>query len=133
MTSDNNSPENRNKAPDERSEIKSVESVPSLESKPATEADLRQVQKDMSGFERSTIRWTRANFAVVLFTGLFIGLTWYEMHAGGEDTHTLAEAARKQAEKSRIDDRAWIEIEPLKPAFLAAADDKFPTVFTCNI
>lgn len=76
----------------------------SIPSKPATEADLAQIKteikKEMSGFERATLRWTRASFIVVFATGLFIGLQWYEMRAGGEDTHTLAEAAKKQAEKS---------------------------------
>jgi hypothetical protein len=70
-------------------------------SKPATEADLEQVKKQMSGFERSTLKWTRASFIVILATGIFIALQWREMHTGGEDTHALAEAAKTQAEKMK--------------------------------
>jgi hypothetical protein len=69
-------------------------------SKPATEADFDKVEKRMSGFERSTLRWTRASFIVVLATAMFIALQWNEMRTGGEDTHTLAVAAKKQAEKA---------------------------------
>jgi hypothetical protein len=47
----------------------------------------------MSGFERSTLRWTRTSFFIVLATGFFIGLQWLEMRSGGVDTHKLAEAA----------------------------------------
>lgn len=68
-----------------------------IPSKPATEADLEQVKKQMSGFERSTIRWTRASFVVILATGVFIGLQWHEMHTGGKDTSALAQAAQDQA------------------------------------
>jgi hypothetical protein len=67
-------------------------------SKPATEADLEQVKNQMSGFERSTLGWTRASFIVILATGIFIALQWREMHAGGQDTHDLAVAAGKQAD-----------------------------------
>ncbi|HEY3936896.1 MAG TPA: hypothetical protein VGL97_05675 [Bryobacteraceae bacterium] len=69
-------------------------------SKPATEADLANVEEKMNGFERSTLRWTRASFFIVLATAVFIGLQWLEMRSGGADTHTLAEAAKKQAEKA---------------------------------
>jgi hypothetical protein len=100
MTEQHYTHENEGEAPDEPPEVKGVEVSPSLESKPATEADLKKVQNEMSGFERSTIRWTRASFVIVLATALFIGLQWLEMRSGGGDTHTLAESAKKQADKS---------------------------------
>jgi hypothetical protein len=40
---------------------------------------------------------------------------------------------RQSAESFRIDERAWIEIEPIKPLLLTPGNDKFPTLFTCNI
>ena len=55
----------------------------------------------MSGFERSTLRWTRASFFIVLATAAFIALQWNEMRTGGADTHDLAAAAKTQAEKMR--------------------------------
>lgn len=70
----------------------------SASSQPATEADLEQVKKQMSGFERSTLRWTRASFFIILATGVFIALQWHEMRVGGIDTHTLAEAAKQSAD-----------------------------------
>jgi hypothetical protein len=70
-------------------------------SKPATEADLEQVKNQMSGFERSTLGWTRASFIVILATGIFIALQWHEMHSGGQDTHDLAIAAKTQADKMK--------------------------------
>ncbi len=33
----------------------------------------------------------------------------------------------------RIDERAWIEIEPIKPTLLVPQNAKFPATFTCNI
>jgi hypothetical protein len=100
MADQHNTHEDEGAAPDEPPVLKGVEVLPSLESKPATEADLKKVQNEMSGFERSTIRWTRASFVIVLATALFIGLQWLEMRSGGGDTHTLAESAKKQADKS---------------------------------
>lgn len=70
-------------------------------SKPATEADLDKVEKRMSGFEQSTLRWTRASFMVVLATALFICLQWLEMRSGGKDTHDLTTAASEQAKKMK--------------------------------
>jgi hypothetical protein len=79
------------------SEAKIPDPVPS---KPATEADLDKVEKRLSGFERSTLRWTRASFGVVLATAVFICLQWLEMRSGGKDTHDLAVAAKSQAENT---------------------------------
>jgi hypothetical protein len=46
----------------------------------------------------------------------------------------VANAALRQSTDSfRIDERSWIEIEPIKPTLLAQADPKFSATFTCNI
>lgn len=64
---------------------------------PTAETKLEEVERKMNAFERSTLRWTRANFLVVGATGLFICLQWCEMRSGGADTHDLAEATKKEA------------------------------------
>src|SRR5207245_10890094 len=74
-----------------------------------------------------------------------------EMKTTGVDTHNLAEAAAKQAaavetnnarataaldasiEASRRDQRAWVEIEPIKAIFVSPAADKFGAVFKYQI
>jgi hypothetical protein len=80
------------------SPVSKAEPAYPIAAKAATEADLEQVKEQMSGFERSTLRWTMASFIVILATALFIALQWHEMHAGGQDTHDLAVAAGKQAD-----------------------------------
>lgn len=70
---------------------------------PKAQANLPKVEQGpaeekMSGFERSTLRWTRASFVVIALTGLFISLQWLEMRSGGIDTHALAESAKEQAQ-----------------------------------
>jgi|HubBroStandDraft_4_1064222.scaffolds.fasta_scaffold191614_1 hypothetical protein len=101
MTDEQDSGNDEHEAPPEAPEVKSIEPIPAPQSKPATEADLQEVEKQMNGFERSTLRWTRASFFIVLATAFFIGLQWLEMHSGGQDTHDLAVAAGKQAEKMK--------------------------------
>lgn len=53
----------------------------------------------MNAFERSTSRWTKATFAILAATCLFIGFQWNEMRSGSSDTHDLAVAAKAQAGK----------------------------------
>jgi hypothetical protein len=101
MTGEQDTPNNKGAAPDEGHESQRVELPPTPESKPATEADLKKVQKEMTGFERATLAWTRASFFIVLATAVFIGLQWHEMNVGGKDTHALAEAAKTQAERMK--------------------------------
>ncbi len=81
------------------SAVREAEPKDTIPSKPATEADLNKVEKRMSVFERSTLRWTRASFVIVLATAVFICLQWLEMRSGGKDTHDLATAADTQAKK----------------------------------
>jgi hypothetical protein len=42
-------------------------------------------------------------------------------------------ATKLAAESFRIDERAWVELETIKPALLSNASEKFPSVFTCDI
>lgn len=53
------------------------------------------------------------------------------------DIHAQAVAATAALQEStkafRIDERAWIEIEPIKPELRAPQDEKFPAISICNI
>jgi hypothetical protein len=100
MASEQDTPDNIATATSKSPTVQRVEHLPPSEPKPATEAELQKVEKEMTGFERATLKWTRASFYIVLATCFFIGLQWHEMNVGGTDTHTLAEAAKKQADKS---------------------------------
>jgi hypothetical protein len=99
MTDESDGTKDRSDAAIGASAVGKAEPKNPIPSKPATEADLDEVEKRMSGFERSTLRWTRASFVIVLATGVFICLQWLEMRSGGKDTHDLAVAAGKQADK----------------------------------
>jgi cell division protein FtsL len=79
-----------------------TESSHSQTAKPATAQQLEDVEKQMSGFERSTLVWARVAAVMSFIAAVFICAQWYEMHTGGQDTHTLAEAAKKQADKSEV-------------------------------
>jgi len=99
MTDENNGTKDENEAAISAAAVSKAEPKDPIPSKPATEADLGEVEKRLSGFERSTIRWTRASFVVVLATAVFICLQWLEMRSGGTDTHELAVQAKNQADR----------------------------------
>jgi hypothetical protein len=71
---------------------------------PATADQLQEVEREMTGFERATLRWARVAVLMSGLAALFVCLQWYEMRKGGVDTHDLAVAAGKQA--SRMQDFA---------------------------
>jgi hypothetical protein len=75
------------------------------EPQPASEQELTKaetdIEKRMSAFERSSLRWNKAMFFVTVATALFIGFQWHEMHTSGFDTHELAVAAGKQADAAK--------------------------------
>lgn len=64
---------------------------------PATAQQLTEVGKQMSGFEKATLRWARAAVIMSGLAAAFVCLQWWEMHTGGKDTHDLAVAAGNQA------------------------------------
>jgi hypothetical protein len=84
------------------------------------------IEKRMSVFERSTLRWTKAAVLVTAATGLFIGLQWLvirgqlsEMKAAGAQTDQLIGLYRTQTETSakaleqakenlRVDQRPYV-------------------------
>lgn len=68
---------------------------------PATEKQLEKVEREMDAFERATLLWTRATFVILAVTCLFIAFQWSEMHSSSADTHALAVAAAKQADRMK--------------------------------
>lgn len=78
-------------------------------SQPATAQQLEQVEKQMSSFEKTTLRWAKLAVCMSGVAALFVCLQWYEMHEGGADTHTLAQAAKESA------DAAHLSAEALRP------------------
>lgn len=73
---------------------KSINSVPN---EPATAEQFREVKKEMTGFERATLRWAKTAALLSALAAIFICAQWWEMHQGGIDTHTLAEQAKISA------------------------------------
>ena len=68
---------------------------------PATAQQLEKVEQQMSGFEKATLRWAKIAVIMSALAALFVCAQWYEMHAGGQDTHDLAAAAKDQAGKMK--------------------------------
>jgi hypothetical protein len=64
---------------------------------PATAEQLENVEKQMTGFEKATLRWAKAAVIMSGLAAIFVCLQWWEMHTGSADTHNLAVAAKNQA------------------------------------
>jgi len=54
--------------------------------------------------------------AVIAFVSAIVsGFQWWEIHSGSTDTHSLAIAAKTQAEIAQLDQRAWLGIQSITP------------------
>ncbi len=69
---------------------------------PATAEQLTEVEEQMSGFEKSTLRWAKTAVIMSALAAIFVCAQWWEMHESGKDTRTLAEAAKKSSELAFI-------------------------------
>ncbi len=87
--------ESTNRAPD----VQVPKPASTQPAQPDTSAEFNEIEREMNSFERSTLKWTRATFAVLSVTCLFIAFQWHEMKSGSADTHALAVAAGTQAGK----------------------------------
>ena len=74
----------------------------------AAAPQLPEVEKQMSGFEKATLRWAKVAVILSALAALFVCAQWYEMHTGGADTHDLAIAAKDQAAAAKA------QVEELK-------------------
>jgi len=95
------SPDNRGETNSGLSPTQVTEPVDSPATEPATAQQLQEVEKQMSGFEKATLKWAKLAVGMSLVAAVFVCLQWYEMHTGGQDTHDLAVAAGKQADKMK--------------------------------
>lgn len=62
--------------------------------------DHRNVEQ-MNGFEKATLRWTKAAVFMAALAAFFVCLQWWEMKKGGADTHDLAVSAGNQADRTK--------------------------------
>lgn len=80
--------------------VAKTEPINAIPTEPATADQLSKVEKEMTGFERATLRWAKLAVFMSAVAAFFVCAQWYEMHQGGIDTHDLAVAAKKQADKA---------------------------------
>jgi hypothetical protein len=98
MNDENPPPDQSDKPVNSGPEIQGSEPANSPKTtQPNPTNEFQDVKKELSGYERSTLRWTIAIVAVNVLTCLFIGLQWYEIKSGSVDTQALAAAAAQQA------------------------------------
>jgi hypothetical protein len=67
----------------------------------AAQKELEKIEKDMSSFEKSSLRWSRVAVILAGLAALFVCAQWIEMHSSSGDTHDLAIAAGKQADAAK--------------------------------
>ena len=89
--------ENSREADSRLSPTQITEPVNAPTSEPATAQQLQAVEKQMSSFEKATLKWAKLAVGMSFLAAMFVCLQWYEMHQGGVDTHELAVAAKDQA------------------------------------
>jgi cell division protein FtsL len=99
MDNQPSSEQNREESPTGTSPVQKSQPVNSIPAEPATAERLSEVEKQMTGFEKATLRWAKIAVLLSSLAALFVCAQWYEMHTGAGDTHALAEQAKKQAEQ----------------------------------
>jgi hypothetical protein len=98
---------NNQHSPDQDSEVSSTgtpvieksKPIDPIPPEPATAEQLTEVEKQMTGFEKATLRWAKIAVLLSGLAAVFVCAQWYEMHEGGKDTRALANAANTQANK----------------------------------
>lgn len=101
MTPSDHNAEKPDSGPPLVSTIQPVTAYPASET---TAQQIEKVEEEMSGFEKSTLRWARTAVIMSGLAAIFVCLQWWEMHTSGTDTHSLAISAGDQA--SRMQDFA---------------------------
>jgi hypothetical protein len=94
-----NKPEANEPKPPPPAPINKSDPVDALPTTPATTQQLTEVEEQMSGFEKSTLRWAKTAVIMSAIAAIFVCAQWWEMHEGGADTHGLAVAAKNQADR----------------------------------
>ncbi len=89
---------------------------------------LASVEREMTGFEKATLRWAKVAVLMSGLAALFVCAQWREMHVSGIDTHALAQQAISQAsamqgqlaEMQKQNDFMRREMEATNAAFIQA-------------
>jgi hypothetical protein len=96
---ENSAAQQEGEAPQLPSAVDATNSVDSKGVQTATSDELKTAEKEMSGFEKATLKWAKIAAGMSFAAALFICAQWWEMRRSAKDTHTLAQAAKTQAEK----------------------------------
>jgi hypothetical protein len=79
------------------------------------------------------LAYTVITFVIAVYSIKAARATKESADAAKEAATTAVSALNQSIAAFRIDERAWIEIEPIKPVFLAGAPPPFPEIWTCDI
>jgi hypothetical protein len=111
--------------PDKPMEVRAVVSYDE-----STVRDAKADSKRSHDTQQSIKKATWAGFVAVFLYAIVTAFMWRAMI----EQNKIATIALNQSTQSfRLDERAWVEIEPIKPVLVAPADSKFSATFTCDI
>jgi hypothetical protein len=85
--------------------LEGTKSANSDTASPATAEQLTEVEKQMSGFEKSTLTWARTAVVMSGLAAIFVFAQW----------HTMESQLSEMRSQRELTDRAWIEITDVKP------------------
>lgn len=74
-----------------------------------------------------------ADWAMVVLTVAVASAAFWSANIFQGQLTEARKATSLASDSFRIDERAWIVLDPIKPTFLAAADDKFPAAYSCDL
>lgn len=80
--------------------------------------------------QKSIKKATWAAFYAVAVYALVTALMWCAML---KQNRIASDALRRSTESFRLDERAWVEIEPITASPISPPDKNFPAGFSCNI
>jgi hypothetical protein len=102
--------------------VEVTEAVNTPAATPATAEQLTEVEEQMTGFEKSTLRWAKTAVIMSGVAAFIVCGQWWEMHEGGVDTRNLAIAAGKQADRMKeLTDQATVAADAAKSAAVTAS------------
>jgi cell division protein FtsL len=95
------SSQNEQKSENATSPVGKPEPINPQTTEPATAQQLANVEREMTGFEKATLRWAKVAVIMSGLVAIFVCAQCYEMYTGGKDTRDLAVAAGKQADRTK--------------------------------
>lgn len=105
-----------------------VRAVVSYDQKTITDAVAQDKRNHTT--QESIKNATRAAFYAVAAYTVVTTFMWCAMI---QQNKIASRTLQRSTDAFRLDERAWVELEPIKPTFLAPATAKEPAAFTCNI